>query len=275
MSQQQMEQEWMKQQWLKQQVRQQGTGMQQPQQMTQQMQPQQMQQARPAMPQQPQQMQQARPVAKKKSHAGLIFGIIIALLLAAAAVVFFIFVMPKLSKAAPKGEYINEDFGGKIIFDDGVYAVYDSEGGYEFGTYEVKGGKITFTTVNGDVDYGKYDKKDNTVEYGYLFTLDSADRTFDVDIDKSYVNGLRDKIEEAAKAALAEEEVKTEASEFGSYYYIYGNELADGKTAFSRALSEKLGYGSDKVLSYLMENNFITIEITVNADSQTAAVIVY
>ncbi len=275
MSQQQMEQEWMKQQWLKQQA-QQSAGM-----------------AQPQAPQQPQQVQQpgtgnnmqwnsqsgqnstSGSSTKKKSHTGVIIGIIIALVLAAAAAVFFIFIMPKLSKAAPKGEYVNDDFAGRIIFDDGVYSVYDDEGGYEFGTYEVKGGKITFTTVNGDVDYGTYNKKDNTVEYGYLFTIDNADKTFDVDIDEGYVNGLKVKIEEAAKAALSDEEVKAEASEFGANYYIYGNELVNKNTAFSRALADKLGYDSDKVLSYLLENNLITLDISVNVDAGTATVFVY
>ena len=264
MSQQQMEQEWMKQQWLKQQAQQQSAGM-----------------AQPQAPQQPQQIQQpgtgnnlqwnsqngqnstSGSSTKKKSHTGVIIGIIIALVLAAAAAVFFIFVMPKLSKAAPKGEYVNDDFAGRIIFDDGVYSVYDDEGGYEFGTYEVKGGKITFTTVNGDVDYGTYNKKDNTVEYGYLFTLDNAEKTFDVEIDESYVNGLKVKIEEAAKAALSDEEVKAEALEFNSDYYIYGSALVNGNTAFTKALADNLGYVNDKVLSYLLENNYISIDISI------------
>ena len=94
---------------------------------------------------------------------------VVFVIIAALAAVFIIFVLPKLSKGEPKGEYANSDFGGYILFDDGVYAVYGTGGGYEFGTYEVKGDKITFKSANGETDYGKYDKKADTVEYGYLF----------------------------------------------------------------------------------------------------------
>lgn len=197
------------------------------------------------------------------------------LLLVAAAAVFFIFVMPKLSKDEPKGEYVNDDFGGSIMFVNGVYAIYDSDGGYEVGTYEVKGEEITFTTINGDVDHGKYNKKENTVEYGYEFSLRDADKGFGVEIDKDYIKSLKNKLKEAAETALGDEEVKAEAELFGADYYIYGSELVDKHTLFTAALSDNLNYESEAVLAYLLENNFITIDIYVNVSSKTAEVTVY
>ena len=213
--------------------------------------------------------------AKKGASRGLIIGIIVFLILAAAAAVFFIFVLPKLSKGAPKGEYVNEDFGGYVLFDNGIYAVYDDQGAYEFGTYEIKNDKITFTSVNGDVDHGKYNKKDNTVEYGYVFKLNDAKQTFGVDIDKKYVKELKDKFTTASESALASEEVKTEAKEFAAAYYIYGNELVEPRTEFAKALAENLGYSSDNVLAYLIENKYITVSIMPDVAAQTVEVIIY
>lgn len=212
---------------------------------------------------------------KKGASRGLIIGIIVFLILAAVAAVFFIFVLPKLSKGAPKGEYVNEDFGGYVLFDNGIYAVYDDEGTYEFGTYEIKNDKITFTSVNGDVDHGKYNKKDNTVEYGYVFKLNDAKQTFGVDIDKKYVKELKDKFITASESALASEEVKTEAKEFAAAYYIYGNELVEPRTEFAKALAENLGYSSDNVLAYLVENKYITVSIMPDVAAQTVEVIIY
>ena len=212
---------------------------------------------------------------KKGASRGLIIGIIVFLILAAVAAVFFIFVLPKLSKGAPKGEYVNEDFGGYVLFDNGIYAVYDDQGAYEFGTYEIKNDKITFTSVNGDVDYGKYNKKDNAVEYGYVFKLNDAKQTFGVDIDKKYVKELKDKFTTASESALASEEVKTEAEEFAAAYYIYGNELVEPRTEFAKALAENLGYSSDNVLAYLVENKYITVSIMPDVAAQTVEVIIY
>ncbi len=213
--------------------------------------------------------------AKKGASRGLIIGIIVFLILAAVAAVFFIFVLPKLSKGAPKGEYVNEDFGGYVLFDNGIYAVYDDQGTYEFGTYEVKNDKITFTNVNGDVDHGKYNKKDNTVEYGYVFKLNDAKQTFGVDIDKKYVKELKDKFITASESALASEEVKTEAEELAAAYYIYGKELVEPRTEFAKELAENLGYSSDNVLAYLIENKYITVSIMPDVAAQTAEVIIY
>ena len=212
---------------------------------------------------------------KKGKKKGPIIFIIVFILLAALATAFIIFILPKLSKGEPKGEYVNNDFAGHILFDDGVYAVYDSNGGYELGTYEVKGDKITFTDANGDIDYGKYNKKDNTVEYGYLFELNDSKVTFDIDIDKKYVKGLKEKISDAATEVCADDEILTEAEMLNGSYYICDTELADKNTAFTSALSDKLGYGSDNILSYLIENKFIAIDISVNISSKTADVTIY
>ncbi len=275
MSQQQMEQEWMKQQWMKQQQAQ--------------------QQVQPAISQQntgvPQQAfrNQLKGVpaqsnvnsnassenAKKGASRGLIIGIIVFLVLAAVAAVFFIFVLPKLSKGEPKGEYGNEDFEGYVLFDDGVYAVYDDAGTYEFGTYEINGDEITFTSVNGDVDHGRYNKKENTVEYGYIFESKDAKQTFGVDIDKNYVKGLKEKIVSASKEALTIEEVKAEAQEFAAAYYITGNELAEPRTEFAKALAEKLGYSGDNVLSFLVEKKYITVSIVPDSSAQDVEVVIY
>ena len=227
--------------------------------------------------QQPVQAQQqgGANIKNGKSSKGLIIGLVAFVIIAALAAVFIIFVLPKLSKGEPKGEYANSDFGGYILFDDGVYAVYGTGGGYEFGTYEVKGDKITFKSANGETDYGKYDKKADTVEYGYLFESNDSKETFDVDIDKSYVNGLNNKIKEAADDACGLDEIITEAETLGSSYYIYGSELSDGHTALSRALANNLGYSNDNVLSYLLENNYITFEISVNTSSRTVTVTIY
>ena len=212
---------------------------------------------------------------KKGASRGLIIGIIVFLILAAVAAVFFIFVLPKLSKGAPKGEYVNEDFGGYVLFDNGIYAVYDDQGTYEFGTYEIKNDKITFTNVNGDVDHGKYNKKDNTVEYGYVFKLNDAKQTFGVDIDKKYVKELKDKFTTASESALASEEVKTEAEGLAAAYYISGKELVEPRTEFAKALAENLGYSNDNVLAYLIENKYITVSIMPDVAAQTAEVIIY
>ncbi len=212
---------------------------------------------------------------KKGKKKGPIIFIIVFILLAALATAFIIFILPKLSKGEPKGEYVNNDFAGHILFDDGVYAVYDSNGGYELGTYEVKGDKITFTDANGDIDYGKYNKKDNTVEYGYLFELNDSKETFDIDIDKKYVKVLKEKISDAATEVCADDEILAEAEMLNGSYYICDTELADKNTAFTSALSDKLGYGSDKILSYLIENKFIAIDISVNISSKTADVTIY
>lgn len=273
MSQQQMEQEWMKQQWLKQQQAQQSSGVSQqntnvPQQAFR-------NQLKGVPEQQANKTSVASDNAKKGASRGLIIGIIVFLILAAAAAVFFIFVLPKLSKGSPKGEYSNEDFGGYILFDNGVYAVYDDTGTYEFGTYDIKSDEITFTSANGDVDHGKYNKKENTVEYGYVFKLNDAKQTFGVDIDKKYVKGLKDNIKSASESALASEDVKAEAEEFAAAYYIYENELSEPRTEFAKALAEKLGYSSDKVLSYLIENKYITVSIMPDVAAQTVEVTIY
>ena len=273
MSQQQMEQEWMKQQWLKQQQAQQSSGV--PQQNTNVPQQAFRNQLKGVPEQQANKTSAASDNAKKGASRGLIIGIIVFLILAAAAAVFFIFVLPKLSKGAPKGEYSNEDFGGYILFDNGVYAVYDDTGTYEFGTYDIKSDEITFTSANGDVDHGKYNKKENTVEYGYVFKLNDAKQTFGVDIDKKYVKGLKDNIKSASESALASEDVKAEAEEFAAAYYIYENELSEPRTEFAKALAEKLGYSSDKVLSYLIENKYITVSIMPDVAAQTVEVTIY
>ena len=227
----------------------------------------------------PQQQMQQQPIysdkVKKGKSKGLLIFFIVLLLLAALTAVFIIFVLPKLSKGEPKGEYKNSDFGGYILFDEGVYAVYDNDGGYELGTYEIKNDEIIFTNVNGEVDHGRYNKKDNTVEYGYTFESNGEKETFDVDIDKDYVKSLKDNIKKAADTVCGDSDVISEAEELGAPYYIYGNELSEGHTAFTRALADKLGYGNDRVLSYLLENNYITIDISVNTSSKTTEVTFY
>ena len=253
----------------------------QPQQVVQQQisQPQQAVQQQISQPQQAvqQQISQGQNTsAPKKKHKGFVAFIVVLLFIAALATVFFVFIMPKLKgNNEPKGEYKNKDFGGYLLFDDGVYAVYDKDEGYELGTYEVKGDGITFTDVNGSVDYGKYNSKDNIVEYGYEFTLNDEKEKFDVNIDDEYVKALKSKIKDAACDALNASEVFNEAEIFESDYYIYGKELSETHTEFTKALSDNLNYGSDSILQYLLEENYIAISVSLDLNNKTADVVIY
>ncbi|MBQ8913584.1 MAG: hypothetical protein IJ054_06030 [Lachnospiraceae bacterium] len=221
-------------------------------------------------PQVVQDMPQQMP--KKKGRAAGVIVVILILLLIAGALLFF---LPLLINGKLSGRYYSKDFDAYIMFDDGVYAVYGDYGGLEFGTYELDGEKIIFTDLNGSKDYGTFNKRKNTVEYGYTFKSDDKKAAFDKDIDVEYVNSLKFKLEDAAEAALEEEGAYNDARTWNSDYYISGDILETSDMEYIITFAECLGYGSDDVLSYLLKENYISFDLELNIERDIANVVFY
>ena len=209
---------------------------------------------------------------KKKGRAAGVIVVILILLLIAGALLFF---LPLLINGKLSGRYYSKDFDAYIMFDDGVYAVYGDYGGLEFGTYELDGEKIIFTDLNGSKDYGTFNKRKNTVEYGYTFKSDDKKAGFDKDIDVEYVNSLKFKLEDAAEAALEEEGAYNDARTWNSDYYISGDILETSDMEYIITFAECLGYGSDDVLSYLLKENYMSFDLELNIERDIANVVFY
>ncbi|MBQ9609182.1 MAG: hypothetical protein IJV15_07015 [Lachnospiraceae bacterium] len=211
-------------------------------------------------------------ISKKKGKAAGIIAVIIILLLIAGALLFF---LPLLINGRLSGRYYSKDSDAYIMFDDGVYAVYSNNGGLEFGTYELDGEKIIFTDLNGSKDYGTFNKRKNTVEYGYNFKSDNKKAGFDTDIDKEYLNSLKFKIEDAAEEALEEEAAYNDARSWNSDYYISGDMLETSDMEYIITFADCLGYSSDDVLSYLLKENYISFDLELNIEKNVANVEFY
>ena len=209
---------------------------------------------------------------KKKGKAAGVIVVVLALLLIAGALLFF---LPLLINGKLTGRYYSKDIDAYIIFDDGVYAVYGDSGGLEFVTYELDGEKIIFTDLNGSNDYGTFNKRKNTVEYGYTFKSDDKKAGFDKDIDAEYVNSLKFRIEDAAEAALEEESAYNDARTWNSDYYISGDILDTSDMEYVITFAECLGYGSDDILSYLLKENYISFDLELNIERDVADVVFY
>ncbi len=198
-----------------------------------------------------------KPLSPKAKKAIIIGGIVLVLL-----VVFFLVVWPIITKSKLEGEYVCKDsyLRYRIIFDDGTYVWYDEDGdGTEAGTYVLKDDKVVLTSLSGNETKGTFDADDNVFiikEYYYTDKYKSTDKDvkLGIDISKTYVDDLENKIMEAAKA-LSDEDTY-------DWWYIYEDDWATA-TGLLKEIGDKIGYSSDKTLQFLLENDFITISIDI------------
>ena len=208
-----------------------------------------------------------------KKHTGI--GIAITLILLVLVVGILLFVLPLLLNKKLSGRYHSDELKADIIFDNGVYAIYNDYESIEFGTYELDGQKIIFTSLNGNKDYGTYDKRKNSLEYGYTFKSVDKKAGFDKDIDEAYVTSLRGKLEDAAEQALEDDAAYTDARSWNSDYYIRGDMLSTSDMEYIKEFADCLNYNSDDKLSYLLEHNYLSFNLELNLKRDEATITFY
>ena len=212
--------------------------------------------------------QKVKKPLSKGAKIGIISGLAAALLVG----IFFIFIFPILTSSKLGGEYKYKGsyYTEYYLFDDGIWVNYDIDDGetektyYAIGTYVVNGDKITLTNMDGDNQTFTYDKKKNTLTvYGTKYTSSNKKAKLEVDIDKDYLDSLKNLVTTAAQTALADEDVYEEAIWWESYY-VYGSDLKDPYTEFEKELALNLGYSNDKKLQFLLENSIISFDIQIS-----------
>ncbi len=215
---------------------------------------------------QPNQMYNQTPKAppkplSPKAKKGILIGAIAAVVL----IIFFAVILPILTRADLKGEYVCKSSYSyhTFIFDGNTYIIYDEDHDItEIGnfTYNKDNGKIKMYSYEGYESEAKFNDEENTFRYyGDRYKSTDKKEKTPIQLPKDYVDELEDRVEEAA------EDIFKDDYSWG-YYSLYDDDLKDPFGDFEKDMAKALDYDNDKVLQFLMEEDLLSIDVSYDSD---------
>ena len=219
----------------------------------------------PMYNQAPRAPKQPRKPLSKKAKIGIISGAIAVVVL----IVFFVVLLPIITRAKLKGEYIYTDSWDDdytFIFDNGTYLYYDYYGDLtDAGTYTIKDNKVTLTDIEGNTDTAKFDADNNVFKYsGDKYKSTNKKETIDFTLPENYLETIKEPVETAINKILADEDIYDDV--YWSDAYIDDDSLKNPSTDFEKQLATELNYTSDKALQTLMEEGYLEIYVYISYD---------
>ncbi len=219
----------------------------------------------PMYNQAPKAPKQPRKPLSKKAKIGIISGAIAVVVL----IVFFVVLLPILTRAKLKGEYIYTDSWDDeytLIFDNGTYLCYDYDDDLvSAGTYKLKDNKVTLTDIEGSTETAKFDSDNNVVKLsGDKYKSTDKKAKIDFTLPENYLETIKEPVETAINKILEDEDIYDDV--YWSSAYIDDDDLKDPTTDFEKKLATELNYTSDKALQTLMEEGYLEIDVYITYD---------